>query len=151
MLNNIVQIPKINSYFLSPVVTTLGLKQGDNLSPILFNIFFDDVEEIFDEECDLVILSDDLSINHLLCADDMAILSMSSVGLQNSLNKLYTHCNKWGLKVSTIKTKVVVFNTSGRLLKDFTIIAYRSNRLKNLNTYVQHFQLLAVISCQKKN
>ena len=119
MLNNIVQIPKINSYFLSHVVTTLGLKQGDNLSPILFDIFFDDVEEIFDEECDPVILSDDLSINHLLYADDMAILSMSSVGLQNSLNKLYTYCNKWGLKVSTIKTKVVVFNTSGRLLKGY--------------------------------
>ena len=119
MLNNIVQIPKINSYFLSPVVTTLGLKQGDNLSPILFDIFFDDVEEIFDEECDPVILSDELSINHLLYADDMAILSMSSVGLQNSLNKLYTYCNKWGLKVSTIKTKVVVFNTSGRLLKGY--------------------------------
>ena len=114
MLNNIVQIPKINRYFLSSVVTTLGLKQGDNLSPILFDIFFDDVEEIFDEECDPVILSDDL-----LYADDMAILSMSSDGLQNSLNKLYTYCNKWGLKVSTIKTKVVVFNTSGRLLKGY--------------------------------
>ena len=44
---------------------------------------------------------------------------MSSLGLQNSLNKLYTYCNKWGLKVSTIKTKVVVFNTSGRLLKGY--------------------------------
>ena len=59
MLNNIVQIPKINSYFLSPVVTALGLKQGDILSPILYDIFFDNVEEIFDEECDHVILSDD--------------------------------------------------------------------------------------------
>ena len=39
MLSNIVQIPKINRYFLSPVVTTLGPKQGDNLSPILFDIF----------------------------------------------------------------------------------------------------------------
>ena len=77
-------------YFLSPVVTTLGLNQGGNLSAILFDVFIDDVEEIFDEECDSVILSDDLSINHLLYADDMAVLSMSSGGLQNSLNKLYT-------------------------------------------------------------
>ena len=87
------------------------------MTPPSFDIFFDDVEEIFDGECDPVILSDDLSINHLFYADDMAILSMFSVGLQNSLNKLYTYCNKWGLKVSTTKTKVAVFNTSGRLLK----------------------------------
>ena len=36
MLNNVTQIPKINGHFLSPILTTLGLKQGDNLSPILF-------------------------------------------------------------------------------------------------------------------
>ena len=119
MLNNVTQIPKINGYFLSPILTTVGLKQGDNLSPILFDIFFDDVEEIFDEYCVPVSLSDDLSINHLLYADDMALLSLSSDGLQNSLNKLYTYCNKWKLEVSTIKTKVMVFNSSGRLLKGY--------------------------------
>ena len=27
MLDNIIQIPKINNYLLSPIVTTLGLKQ----------------------------------------------------------------------------------------------------------------------------
>ena len=119
MLNNVTQIPKINGYFLSPILTTVGLKQGDNLSPILFDIFFDDVEEIFDEYCVPVSLSGDLSINHLLYADDMALLSLSSDGLQNSLNKLYTFCNKWKLEVSTIKTKVMVFNSSGRLLKGY--------------------------------
>ena len=85
MLINAVQVPKINGKLLSQIVTTVGLKQGDNLSPILFNIFFDDVEEIFDTSCDPVILTDGLSINHLLYADDMAILSLSSDGLQNSL------------------------------------------------------------------
>ena len=74
------------------------------------------------------ILSDDLSINHLLHADNMAILSMSNDGLQNSLNKLYTYCNKWGLTVSA--TKVVVFNPK---VTDFTIMAYRLNRLRNSN------------------
>ena len=37
--DNIIQIPKINNYLLSPIVTTLGLKQGDNLSPVLFDLF----------------------------------------------------------------------------------------------------------------
>ena len=120
MLNNVTQIPKINGYFLSPILTTQGLKQGDNLSPILFDIFFDDIEDIFDENCDPVSLSDDLSINHLLYADDiLALLSLSSEGLQYSLNKLYTYCNKWKLEVSTIKTKVMIFNSSGRLLKGY--------------------------------
>ena len=117
MLDNVTQIPKINGYFLSPILTTQGLKQGDNLSPILFDIFFDDTEDIFDENCDPVSLSDDLSINHLLHADDMALLSLSTEDLQYSLNKLYTYCNKWKLEVSTIKTKVMIFNSSGRLLK----------------------------------
>ena len=68
-------------------------KQGDNLSPIFFNIFFN-VVEIFDISCDPVILSGELSINHLLYADDMAILSISSDGLQKSSDKLKVYCYK---------------------------------------------------------
>ena len=77
MLINVVQVPKINGKILSQIVTTVGLKQGHNLSPILFNIFFDDVEEIFDTSCDPAVLTDELSINHLLYADDMASLVMA--------------------------------------------------------------------------
>ena len=88
------------------------------LAPILFDIFFDDVEEIFDDSCYLSKLHNGLPINHLLYADDMAILSLSSEGLQNSLNRLYTYCNKWKIEVSTVKNKILIFNTSGELLKD---------------------------------
>ena len=119
MLINVVQVPKINGKLLSQIVTKVGLKQGDNLSPILFNIFFDDVEEIFDTSCDPVILTDELSINHLLYADDMAILSLSSDGLQNSLDKLKVYCDKWHLELNTTKTKIIVFSTTGRPLKGY--------------------------------
>ena len=93
------------------------MKQGDNLGPILFDIFFDDVEEIFYDSCNPIKLNNGLSINHLLYADDMAILSLSSEGLQSSLNRLYTYCDKRKIEVSTVKTKILIFNTSGKLLK----------------------------------
>ena len=88
MINNIIQIPKINGRLLPPITTLLGLKQGDNLSPILCYIFFDDVEEIFDDSCNPIELHNGLSINHLIYADDIAILSLSSEGLQDSLKKI---------------------------------------------------------------
>ena len=119
MLINVVQVSKINGKLLSQIVTKVGLKQGDNLSPILFNIFFDDVEEIFDSSYDPVILTDELSINYLLYADDMAILSLPSDVLQNSLDKLKVYCDKWHLELNTTKTKIIVFSTTGRLLKGY--------------------------------
>ena len=85
LVNNVLQIPKVNGKLLPPIVTSTGLKQGDNLSPILSDTFFDDVGLIFDSKCEPVVLSDELSLNHLLYADDMAILSLSSEGLQHSL------------------------------------------------------------------
>ena len=87
-------------------------------SPILFNVFFDNVE-IFDTSCDPVILTGELSINHPLYADDMAILLLSGHGLQNSLDKLKVYCYKWHLEFNTTKTTIIVFNTTGRLLKRY--------------------------------
>ena len=69
-----------------------------------------------------MVLSDELSLNHLLYADDMAILSLSSEGLQHSLDNLYEYCKVWYLDVSIKKTKVIVFNSSGRVLKQFQFV-----------------------------
>ena len=113
MINNIIQISKINGRLLPPITTLLALKQADNFSLILFDIFFDDVVEIFDDSCNPIKLHNGLSINHLLYADDMAILSLSSDGLQNSLNRLHMYCNKWKIEICTVKTKSLIFNTSG--------------------------------------
>ena len=46
----------------------------------------------------------------------MAILSLTSDGLQNSLDKLKVYCDKWYLELNIAKTKIIVFNTTGRLL-----------------------------------
>ena len=139
MIENVVQIPKINGKLLQPIITSTGLKQGDNLSPILFDIFFDDVDQIFDSQCNPVIFNSEISLNHLLYTDDMAILSLSQEGLQNSLNKLETYCKEWHLIVRIKKTKIVVFNKTGKLLKSF-VFKYEGKHIE----LVREFKYLEI-------
>ena len=63
------QKPKINHLLLPTIIIDLGLKQGDNLSPIEFNLFFDDVDQIFDETCDPLPIDSERKISHLSFAN----------------------------------------------------------------------------------
>ncbi len=67
----------ISSFFIS----LLGVRQGDNLSPTLFNIFVNDIPQIFDLKCDPANFGD-MSINCMMYADDLLILSESNLGPQ---------------------------------------------------------------------
>ena len=96
-----------------------GVKQGCVLSPLLFNLFVSDLPGIFDQTCDPVNLYNS-EIPCLMFADDLVLLSTTSTGLQNALNKLDTYCTKWGLSLNLNKTKVIIFNKSGHLLKNYS-------------------------------
>ena len=100
----------------------LGVFQGDNLSPNLFNIFVNDLTNCFDETCMPVLLGEHRIINCLLYADDLIILSESALGLQNCLNVFGKFCSKWGLDINYNKSKVMVFSKSSKLFDfPFTI------------------------------
>ena len=96
MYKNVSYSINLKNGHLDPIKSTLGLKQGCPLSPMLFNLYIDDINEIFDDQCDPVTVHD-LRLNHFLYADDLALLSLSQSGLQRcldlvsdfSLNKLY--------------------------------------------------------------
>ena len=99
----------------------LGVFQGDNLSPNLFNIFVNDLTKCFDETCMPVLLGEH-RINCLLYADDLIILSESASGLQNCLNVVGKFCSTWGLDINYNKSKVMVFSKSSKLFDfPFTI------------------------------
>ena len=83
-----------------------GLKQGDPMSPRLFNIFFMDIIMIFDQECDPLYING-MAIHVLLFADDLVVISAGHYGLQRALTKLSTYCMEWNLTVNTEKIKVM--------------------------------------------
>ena len=99
------------------------MRQGENLSPVLFSLFLNDVCDFMSQKYNgLQLLSD--NVNHLLSdddvdvffklylllyADDTVILAENEKDLQSALNAMSDYCKLWGLTVNAAKTKVVIF------------------------------------------
>ena len=75
---------KCHGGHLRSIYSKFGLKQGGILSPLLFNLYIDDIKDLFDNTCDPVYLLDK-PLSHLLYADDLALISTSQSGLNNCL------------------------------------------------------------------
>ena len=60
--------------------SNIGLKQGCNMSPILFNRFIKDINEVFDVRfCHPVTLSN-IKLSNLLYADELVLISETRAG-----------------------------------------------------------------------
>ena len=94
--------------------STCGVKRRDVSSPLLFNLFIDDlVKKLKISNCDPVVIKN-ISVNSLLYADDIILLSSSDKGLQKSLDIVDKFCTDWKLDVSYEKSKVTVFSSNGK-------------------------------------
>lgn len=95
-----------------------GVRQGESLSPFLFAMFINDMEETFASCPGAGIHIADVKLFLLLYADDSVIFAESAQGLKESLVYLSEYCNRWGLKVNVDKTKVVIFRKGGPLKRE---------------------------------
>lgn len=107
---------RVNSKITNFFPITLGVKQGDNLSPSLFKIFINDLPDYLNSATDSVYINSN-PVKCLMYADDIILLSSTAEGLQQELDILQQYCNDWCLCVNTSKTKIIVFNKAGRLSK----------------------------------
>ena len=87
-----------------------GVRQGCILSPLLFNLYLNELPFTLNNNAkDSILLPDVSHLNCLLYADDLLLISTSAEGLQQSLDRLSKYCQDWLLKINPTKTKVIVF------------------------------------------
>ena len=93
----------------------LGVRQGECLSPFLFAMYLNDIEDEFREEGAQGLDIGLMKLFLLLYADDIIIFSESAEGLQAGFDFLHSYCNRWKLKVNVDKTKVLIFRKGGTI------------------------------------
>ena len=119
------------SYFFE---VSIGLKQGEKVSPILFSLFIEDLEVYLHGRPSSGLNIKDINLLLLYFADDMVVLGETPEDLQNNLNEIYKYCDQWGLEIYTIKTKVVVFRRRGGLGAD-EFWTYNGTELQTVNDF----------------
>ena len=134
---------KLNNIFTKWFDTTTGVRQGDTLSPTLFNIFLNDL--ITDLEQFFCIETDDFSLSVLCYADDIVILCDNEEKIQSMLNHVAEWCSKWCLKVNANKSKVMHVRPKRlvRTEKDFVLgneLLDVVNNYKYLGFYFDEFR-----------
>ena len=135
LYDNTLSCVKLSGGLTNSFKSSVGVHQGCNLSPILFNIFIDDLIELFspsDHSCFPVKLKS-VSLNCLLYADDLLLMSETETGIQNCLYKLYVYCKKWRLKIKMKKTQYLVINRNGKQPK--CNLHFGDNIMKQTNEY----------------
>ena len=106
-----------------------GVRQGENLSPVMFSLYLNDLETFLIHKglsgVTLAITDDEVMIYiklfSLLYADDTALMADSPTGLQNCLDAFSCYCNQWKLNVNIAKTKVVIFGARKKPKVQFNI------------------------------
>ena len=87
MYQNSISRVKCKNTLTDPIEVKQGVHQGSVLSPLLFNIFINDIGNTLLVDSAPVVY--DTKVNYLLYADDLVLLSTSEEGLQRNIDKIH--------------------------------------------------------------
>ena len=102
--NNITKIT-YDGWESDPIRSTTGVKQGDPLSPIIFNMVVDRMFRELLEEIGVVV--DELKVNAIAYADDLILVASTKMGLQELIDKSGDYLDKCGLRMNVDKSMTI--------------------------------------------
>ena len=108
-MENVIRINAGNGISEDFRVITQGVRQGCPLSPVLFNLYLDEVTGIWLKKLQTNEYSNELIFNTLLFADEQLIISDTEDSLQRAVSLLYNISKEYNLEIATKKTKVFGF------------------------------------------
>ena len=120
-------------------ISARGVRQGENLSPLLFSLFVNDIEKEFTKlGCSHIKIDDNwdnfIKLLILMYADDTIILADSEVNLQLALNALKSYCETWKLEINCSKTKITIFSRS-KINHDNFDFKYGNQTIETVDSY----------------
>jgi hypothetical protein len=134
---------KISSRFSNRFPVNRGTRQGDILSPALFNLFVNDVVSAVTNANPTPALLDGCSVTALLYADDLILLSTSEKGLQLWLNSLCVYYSLWKMEINIKKSKVLAFEK--RRSRNLPEFFFDNNKLESVDNYTYLYLQILII------
>lgn len=114
LYQNVKSCIKYNGFLSEYYRNTIGLFQGEILSPILYSLYVNDCEMCFiRENCPSVEIGL-INLFLIMYADDTVLLAESPKSLQEMIDTLYKHNNDCKLTLNVDKTKIMIFRNGGR-------------------------------------
>ena len=108
-IENIIRVNAGNGISEDCRAITQGVRQGCSLSPVLFNLYLDEVIRIWLQKLKTSNYFKESILNTLLFADDQFIVSDTEDTITKGSLLLYNISKEYNLEIATKKTKVFGF------------------------------------------
>ena len=114
---------------------SLGVLQGEMLSPLLFALYVSDIDKfLVNKGCQPVSLGGSNFVHILILPDDNVTLAETKQALQFKIDGSGEYFDINDLEVNLVKNKAIVFRRGGRLSKQ-DIFFYKGSRIEVVKNY----------------